>query len=72
MTREIRVETNQRGAGYYGAPAPSHVTRCHHSNNGIGHSDQCPCGVLERRVAVLVKLGAVEEIARDWVKRNTR
>lgn len=44
MTREIRVETNQRGAGYYGAPAPSHVTRCVNSNNPFGHSPFCPCG----------------------------
>lgn len=44
MTREIRVETNQRGAGYYGAPAPSHVTRCVHSRNPFGHNPECNCG----------------------------
>lgn len=43
MTREVRSEVNHVGAGYYGAPAPSHVTRCVNSNNPFGHSDSCPC-----------------------------
>lgn len=33
-----------KGAGYYGAPAPTHVTRCVNSNNAAGHNPACPCG----------------------------
>lgn len=32
-----------KGAGLYGAPAPTHKTKCPNSNNPHGHSDQCPC-----------------------------
>lgn len=36
------VATN--GAGIYGYSAPSHVTKCRHSNNPNGHNPECPCG----------------------------
>lgn len=32
------------GAGLYGGPAPSHVTRCVNSRNPYGHNRECPCG----------------------------
>lgn len=32
------------GAGSYGTPAPTHVTRCVNSKNPHGHNKECPCG----------------------------
>lgn len=33
-----------KGAGIYGVPAPTHVTRCPNSNNAFGHHRDCSCG----------------------------
>lgn len=38
--REFAFEN--KGAGLYGAPAPTHKTRCPNSNNPFGHSTECP------------------------------
>lgn len=40
-----------RGAGVYGTPAPSHVTRCVNSRNPHGHNRECPCGWWAREQA---------------------
>lgn len=34
----------RHGAGLYGAPAPTHVTKCVNSRNPFGHNKECPCG----------------------------
>ena len=45
MTREVPpVGSATQGAGIYGYPAPSHVTRCPNSNNSFGHHKECVCG----------------------------
>ncbi len=45
----MRVVTQEnKGAGIYGYPAPTHVTRCSNSNNPFGHSEECPCGWARR------------------------
>ncbi len=42
--------TVNKGAGVYGYPAPTHVTRCVNSKNPYGHNRECPCGWYERQV----------------------
>lgn len=41
-----------KGAGIYGYPAPSHVTKCVNSNNPYGHSPSCPCLALRASQSV--------------------
>ena len=52
MTREVPpVGSAVKGAGIYGVPAPTHVTRCPHSHNPHGHNRECVCGWWGRRLA---------------------
>ena len=45
--REFAFEN--KGAGLYGAPAPSHVTACTESHNPFGHNPECKCGWAKKR-----------------------
>lgn len=49
--------TGTTGAGLYGAPPPTHKTRCANSNNPFGHSSSCPC----RRAETVVQPVPVED-----------
>lgn len=53
MIREVPpIGSVLKGAGVYGVPAPSHVTRCPHSNNAFGHNRDCSCGWYRASQAV--------------------
>ncbi|MFF8817310.1 hypothetical protein ACF07D_04830 [Leucobacter sp. NPDC015123] len=49
MTAEDAISTEgKHGAGLYGAPPPSHKTKCPQSNNPFGHHPDCKCGWAAR------------------------
>lgn len=50
--REVAFEN--KGAGLYGAPAPTHKTTCRHSNNPNGHNPECECGWAKARASQVV------------------
>lgn len=55
MTAEDAISTEgKHGAGLYGAPPPSHKTKCPHSNNPHGHSKECRCGHVTARASQII------------------
>lgn len=68
MRDPVIATVNHHGAGFYGYPAPTHVTRCVNSRNSAGHSAECPCWRrADRIVAGLAGAITDEGRLREWL-----